>query len=50
MNFEKKNNIYRTVMTVIITAMITFLITAFCYSNYYTNTEVCLSKVLSQKN
>ena len=49
MDFEKKNNIYRTVMTVLITAMITFLITAICYSNYYTNTESGLSKVLSKQ-
>jgi len=49
MDFEKKNNIYKTVMTILITAMLTFLITAICYSNYYTNTGSGLSKVLSKQ-
>ena len=49
MDFEKKNNIYKTVMTILITAMLTFLITAICYSNYYTCTESGLSKVLSKQ-
>lgn len=49
MNFEKKNNTYRMIMAVLITAMLTFLITAIGYSNFYTNTDEGISKVLSGK-
>lgn len=49
MNFEKKNNTYRMIMAVLITAMLTFLITAIGYSNFYTNTDDGITKVLSGK-
>ena len=39
MNFEKKNNIYKIVMTVIVTAIITFIATSVLLYNYYFKTE-----------
>lgn len=46
MNFEKKNNIYKAVMLIIITAIITFMITSVFMHNYYTKTEDGLAKSL----
>ena len=46
MNFEKKNNIYRTVMIIIVTAIITFIITSVLLYNYYLKTENGLTKTL----
>lgn len=46
MNFEKKNNIYRTVMTVIVTAIITFISTSVLLYNYYLKTDEGLAKTL----
>ncbi len=34
MNFEKKNNLYRTIMIIAVTAIVTFLITSVCMYNY----------------
>ena len=39
MDFENKNNTYKIVMCVLVTAMITFLATAIGMYNYYTKTE-----------
>lgn len=46
MNFEKKNNIYKIVMTVIVTAIITFIATSVLLYNYYFKTEAGLVKTL----
>ena len=35
MNFEKKNNIYKTIMVIIVTAIITFILTAGGMYGYY---------------
>ncbi len=37
MNFEKKNNIYKIFMTVIITATVTFIASSIIFYNYYSN-------------
>lgn len=49
MNFEKKNNIYRAIMIVIVTAMITFIITSVVLYNKYLKPEDGLLKTLSNK-
>ena len=46
MNFEKKNNIYRIVMAVLVTAIITFIGTSVLLYNYYFKTEEGLVKTL----
>lgn len=46
MNFEKKNNIYRTAMIIIVTAIITFMATSVILYNYYFKTENGLAKAL----
>lgn len=46
MNFEKKNNIYRTVMIIVVTAIITFIITSVSLYNYYLKTGDGLAKTL----
>lgn len=46
MNFEKKNNIYRTAMIIIVTAIITFMATSVILYNYYFKTEDGLAKAL----
>lgn len=45
MDFEKKNNIYKIVMLIIVTAAITFIITAIGISNFYENTQIGVDKV-----
>lgn len=46
MNFEKKNNIYKSVMLITVTALVTFLITVIGMYNYYVKTEDGLVKTL----
>ena len=46
MNFEKKNNIYKSIMLIAVTAMVTFLITSIGIYNYYIKTENGLAKTL----
>lgn len=46
MNFEKKNNIYKTIMLIAVTAMITFLFTSIGIYNYYIKAESGLGKAL----
>lgn len=46
MNFEKKNNAYRTIMIIIVTAIITFIVTSVLLYNYYIKTEEGLAKTL----
>lgn len=46
MNFEKKNNIYKAVMLILITAIVTFMITSVLIRHYYVNTEDGLAKSL----
>lgn len=46
MDFEKKNNIYKSVMLITVTALITFLITAVGMHNFYIKTENGLAKTL----
>ena len=46
MDFEKRNNIYKGIMLVIITMLITFLITAISISNYYEKTDLGAQKIL----
>ncbi len=43
MNFEKKNNIYKIFMTVIITATVTFIATSIIFYNYYSGRTVNLA-------
>ena len=45
MDFEKRNNIYKTVMLIVVTALVTFLITAIGVSNYYEKTKIGVDKV-----
>jgi len=46
MDFDKKNNIYKIVMTVLVTAIITFIATSILLYNYYFKTENGLVKTL----
>lgn len=46
MNFEKKNNIYKSIMLIAVTAMVTFLFTSIGIYNYYIKTESGLAKTL----
>lgn len=46
MNFEKKNNIYRMIMAILVTAIITFIATSVLLYNYYFKTENGLVKTL----
>lgn len=39
MNFDKKNNIYKITMTIIVTVIITFLVTSVLFYNYYMKTN-----------
>ena len=39
MNFEKKNNIYKISMIIIVTALVTFLTTSVLFYNYYMKTD-----------
>ncbi len=39
MNFDKKNNIYKISMIIIVTVLITFLITSVIFYNYYMKTD-----------
>lgn len=39
MNFDKKNNIYKITMVIIVTILITFLITSVGFYNYYMKTD-----------
>ena len=47
MNFEKKNNAYKIVMTILITAIITFMATSLFFYNYYIKTGKGITKVLT---
>jgi len=47
MNFEKKNNIYRIVMTILVTVIITFIATSLLLYNYYFKTENGLVRTLA---
>lgn len=42
MNFEKKNNIYKGAMIIIVTALVTFLLTAVALNNYYGESKIGL--------
>jgi len=46
MNFEKKNNTYKIIMTILVTAIITFMVTSVLLYNYYFKTEDGLVKTL----
>ena len=46
MDFEKRNNTYKYVMLIVVTALVTFLITAVGMYNYYVKTEEGLAKTL----
>ncbi len=39
MNFDKKNNIYKIVMVIIVTMLVTFLATSVIFYNYYMKTD-----------
>lgn len=39
MNFDKKNNIYKITMVIIVTVLVTFLITSVGFYNYYMKTD-----------
>lgn len=39
MNFDKKNNIYKITMTIIVTVIVTFLTTSVIFYNYYMKTD-----------
>ena len=48
MNFDKKNNIYKIVMVIIVTALITFLFASVIFYNYYIKTDKGNIKALSK--
>ena len=39
MNFDKKNNVYKIVMVIVVTVLITFLVTSVIFYNYYMKTD-----------
>lgn len=39
MNFDKKNNVYKIIMVIIVTMLVTFLITSAVFYNYYMKTD-----------
>lgn len=39
MDFDKKNNIYKIVMVIIVTMLVTFLVTSVAFYNYYMKTD-----------
>lgn len=51
MNFDKKSNIYKTIMIIVVTALVTFLIASIIFYNYYMKTDTgnieALSKYIS---
>lgn len=47
MDFEKKNNIYKTIMIILVTALVASVITAVAMYNYYTNTSDGIAKALT---
>lgn len=47
MNFEKRNNIYKIIMTVVVTATITFILTTVLLNNFYFKKRNGLIKALS---
>ena len=49
-DFEKRNNVYKQVMTVIITAFITFVVTATGLYNYYVKSGKGISKAISNND
>jgi len=48
MYFDKKNNIYKSVMIIIVTALVTFLIASVVFYNYYIKTDKGNIKALSK--
>jgi len=48
MNFEKKNNTYKMVMLIIVTALVTFLITTALIHNYYLKTDSGNAEILTK--
>ena len=46
MNFEKKNNIYKMIMAIIVTMAITFMATSLFFYNYYIRSGKGLAKIL----
>lgn len=51
MNFDRKSNIYKTIMIIVVTALVTFLIASIIFYNYYMKTDTgnieALSKYIS---
>ena len=39
MNFDKKNNIYKIIMIIVVTALVTFLLSSVIFYNYYMITD-----------
>ena len=50
MDFEKRNNIYKTIMMIIIAVLITFIVTALGVSRYYEKTEAGLEKIIENND
>lgn len=50
MNFEKKNNIYKTIMIIAVTALTTFLITMIGSYNYYIKADTGIINSLTSQN
>ena len=48
MKFEKKNNIYKAIMLIVVTSLITFLIASVIFYNYYFKTDNGNIKALSK--
>ena len=48
MNFDKKNNVYKTIMIIIVTALVAFLLSSIVFYNYYMRTDKGNIKVLSK--
>lgn len=54
MNFDKKNNIYKIIMIIVVTALVTFLLSSVIFYNYYMKTDggniTALSKYINISN
>jgi len=48
MDFEKKNNIYKVIMLMLLTAFVTFLITLYGVCNYYIKSDKGKAEILSK--
>ena len=48
MNFDKKNNLYKIIMIIVVTALVTFLLSSVIFYNYYIKTDSGNVEILSK--